>query len=139
MPEDRQQAAFDELCFYTLAHSDPAFIHQHAVDAFAVQQADQQTKPIKVTFGLIGLCLYLEQGCSGREVQRAHMRLARRRKQWPAFELPQERGAIRVKDVLAAAPGAARDEALERWCREVWQACAPIQPQVRELIRQELA
>jgi hypothetical protein len=32
-----EKSAYDELCFYTLAHArqDPAFIHQHVVDAYA--------------------------------------------------------------------------------------------------------
>ena len=33
--------AYNELCCYTLTHGDPAFIHQHVVDAFAVQTADE--------------------------------------------------------------------------------------------------
>ena len=41
------QAAYEELCYYTLAHGDPAFIHQHVVDAFAAQTADENIKPIK--------------------------------------------------------------------------------------------
>jgi len=45
------QDIFDQLCFYTMNHSDPRFIHQHAVDAYAVQMADEMTKPIAVVFG----------------------------------------------------------------------------------------
>jgi hypothetical protein len=36
-------------------HRDPSFIHQYVVDAFAAQQADEQTKPMKLTFALVGL------------------------------------------------------------------------------------
>ena len=75
--------AYNELCCYTLTHNDPAFIHQHVVDAFAVQAADETTKPIKLTFGLIGLYLKIERKFSGREVQRAHMALARQKHVWP--------------------------------------------------------
>src|SRR3954469_6572687 len=114
---DDEQQAFDELCFYTLAHPSANFIHQHAVDAFAVQLADEGTKPLKVAFGLFGLCLHLERGFTGREVQRAHMQLAKRRKQWPRFELPRERGDIRVAQVLAAGAGPERDASIESWCR----------------------
>jgi hypothetical protein len=38
---DSEQEAYEELCCYALARSDPSFIHQHVVDAFAVQQADE--------------------------------------------------------------------------------------------------
>ena len=30
-----EEELFHELSFYTLAHPDPAFIHQHIVDAYA--------------------------------------------------------------------------------------------------------
>src|SRR5262247_2885212 len=71
--------AYNELCYYTLAHRDPSFIHQHVVDAFAAQNADEQTKPIKLTFALVGLYLHVEKRFSGRKVQRVHMDLARKK------------------------------------------------------------
>ena len=136
--EGPEQDKFHELCFYTLAHRDPAFIHQHVVDAFAAQQADRDTKPIKVAFALFGLCLHLEKGFSGKEVQRAHMQLAKRRKHWPTFPLAETRGAVTVADVLAAAPGPERDDAIELWCASVWEAWSASHGQVRELLQQEL-
>ena len=39
---------YEELAFYTLAHGDPAFIHQHVVDAWMLQTADETTKPIAI-------------------------------------------------------------------------------------------
>jgi len=45
---------YNELAFYTLAHPDPAFIHQNVVDAFAAQHADESSKPIYIVFALIG-------------------------------------------------------------------------------------
>src|SRR4051794_21227173 len=132
--DDPEQQAFDELSFYTLAHPSRNYIHQHAVDAFAVQRATEQSKPIGVAFGLFGLCLHLERGLTGKEVQRAHMQLAKRRKQWPRFELPPERSAVRVAQVVAAEPGPERDAAIESWCRSVWEACRASHAQVRELL-----
>src|SRR5450759_2331948 len=107
---DAEQNAFDELCCYTLSRGDAAFIHQHVVDAFAVQKADEQTKPIKITFGLVGLYLHIEKQFSGRRVQRAHMSLAKQKRTWPLFGLPNDRGAITVAEVLADPrdPGATR-------------------------------
>jgi hypothetical protein len=116
------RAAYDELAAYTLTHGDPAFIHQHVVDAFAAQHATEDSKPIGVAFALIGLYLHLERGSSGREVQQAHMRLGRRRRLWPIFELPATRGEITVHDVVAETPGPERDRAIEDWCASVWQA-----------------
>jgi hypothetical protein len=52
------QDAYDELCCYTLSHRDTSFIHQHVVDAFAAQTADERTKLIGLAFALIGLYLH---------------------------------------------------------------------------------
>ena len=119
--EKSQQEKYNELAYYTLSHPDPAFIHQHIVDAFAAQTADQNTKPIKVAFALIGLYLHVEKSYTGRRVQLAHMQLAKRRKQWPSFNLPENRGDITVSEVLEAAPGAERDEMIHKWCVSVWE------------------
>ena len=115
-----REQAYQELCFYTLAHDDPAFVHQHVVDAYAAQSADVHAKPIKLAFALIGLYLHLECGFTGKEVQHAHMRLAAQRKDWPTFPLPQDRGTLSAIDVLAHPPGIARDAAIEAWCACVW-------------------
>ncbi len=94
--------AYNELCAYTLAHGDPAFIHQHVVDAFAAQQADENTKPITLTFALIGLYLHVQKGRSGRRVQLVHMQLAQRKRRWPVWSFPRERGTLTVGDVIDA-------------------------------------
>lgn len=132
-----EQDAYHELCAYTLAHGDRTFIHQHVVDAFTAQQAGAATRPIAITFALVGLYLHVELGWSGRQVQRAHMRLARHKRSWPAFALPDERGSITPVDVLAAPAGPARDEAIDAWCASVWSAYAGARPVVDALLRQE--
>lgn len=53
MPTDHD--LYNELSCYTIAHGDAAFIHQHIVDAFIAQTADESTKPISLTFALVGL------------------------------------------------------------------------------------
>jgi hypothetical protein len=40
-----EQDAYNELCCYTLAHTGGRFIHQHVVDAFIAQHANEATKP----------------------------------------------------------------------------------------------
>jgi len=132
--EDR--VAYDELAAYTLAHGDPAFIHQHVVDAFAAQHATPDSKPIGVAFALIGLYLHLERGRTGREVQQAHMRLARTRQGWPPFVPPRERGEVTIHDVLVAPPGPARDLAIEAWCASVWQAWSGSRDEVVALLHE---
>jgi hypothetical protein len=132
------QDLYNELAFYTLSHPSQAFIHQHAVDAFAAQHADERSKPIATVFALIGLYLHIEKGFSGKQVQKAHMQLATRRKQWPRLEPPEERGATGVSAVLAAPPGEERDEMIRAWCVAVWNAWKVTQGQIRELVKQEL-
>lgn len=119
-----ERAAYDELWAYTLTHGDPAFIHQHVVDAFAAQTATPASKPIGVTFALVGLYLHVERRFTGRAVQRAHMQMARRKRDWPAFVLPVARGDITAETVIAVPAGPARDAAIERWCESVWSAFA---------------
>ena len=136
MTTDADRAAYDELAAYTLTHGDPAFIHQHLVDAFGAQHATEESKPIGVAFALIGLYLHLERGMTGREVQRAHMRLAQRHREWPAFDPPIERGEMTINDVILAEPGAKRDQAIETWCASVWQAWSTSHERVRVLLRE---
>lgn len=126
--------AFHELCGYTIAHRDPAFIHQHVVDAFAAQHADEQTKPIALTFALVGLYLHLEAGRTGKQVQRVHMQLARRKHQWPSFPLPANRGKITAASVLAVPAGPARDRAIDAWCASVWEAYRESHSAVADLL-----
>jgi hypothetical protein len=116
--------AYDELCAYTLSLGDPEFIHQHVVDAQAAQAATTESKPIGVAFALVGLYLHLERGFTGREVQRAHMRLGRSGPPWPQFPLPpeDERGATTPEGVLATPEGPERVAAIDGWCWSVWEA-----------------
>ena len=137
-PSGSAQDLYNELAYYTLAHSDPSFIHQHIVDAYAAQYADETTKPIRLTFALVGLYLYVEKNSSGRAVQEAHMKLASKRKQWPRVDLPEQRGAVTISDVVAAPPGRERDEAIRRWCISVWGAYRDSHQQVADLIQAEL-
>src|SRR5215472_16967519 len=62
---DHMRAAYDEVYLYTMNR--PEFILQHVVDAFAVQTADRNSKPISVVFGLVGLYLRVEKQFSGRQ------------------------------------------------------------------------
>ena len=119
---DAERDAYNELCAYTLTHGDAAFIHQHVVDAFTAQHANEQTKPIGLTFALIGLYLHVEKHVSGRDVQKVHMQLARRKREWPRFPLPQGRGSMTAVVVMRAPAGPERDRAIDAWCSSVWNA-----------------
>ncbi len=133
-----EQEQYEEVAFYTLAHSDPGSIHQNVVDAFAAQTTTEADKPIRLAFALIGLYLTLEKNYTGRQVQLGHMQLGKYRREWPRFAPPAERGKIRVGDVLAAAPGAKRDAMILTWCAAVWAAWAEAHEQIAELCEHEL-
>ena len=136
MPAD--QELFDQLSFYTLSLRDPFFLHQNAVDAFAAQHVDEETKPIKAVFALIGLYLTLEKGFTGRQVQLAHMRMAKQRKHWPQIPPTDQSASITVADALAAEPGPLRDQAIRDWCQAVWQTWQQHRETVAKLAREEL-
>jgi uncharacterized protein DUF5946 len=128
--------AYHELSAYTLTRGDLTFIHQHVVDAWAAQHAVAGVKPIGLTFALAGLYLHLERGFSGRQVQRAHMEMARRKREWPAFDMPAQRGSMTAIDVMAAPEGPARDKAIDAWCRSVWEAFSANRPAVEAVLRE---
>ena len=56
---NNMRAAYDEVYVYTMGRR--GFILQHVVDAFTVQTASADTKPISIVFGLIGLYLHVEK------------------------------------------------------------------------------
>jgi hypothetical protein len=112
--------AYDELCAWTLALGDQEFVHQHVVDARMLQTASTEARPIGVAFALAGLYLHLERGFTGREVQRAHMKMGRAGGPWPTFELPAQRGSVTPAEVLVAPAGPERIDAIEAWCASAW-------------------
>jgi hypothetical protein len=116
------QEQYNELSLYTLVHQDESFIHQHIVDAHTAQTADTNTKPISILFALAGLYLFVEKNYSGRQVQQAHLRMAKNKQALPSVILPAERGEITVSDVVAKPPGQERDEMIYTWCASVWEA-----------------
>jgi len=136
--EKPDQEKYHELAYYTLALQDASFIHQHVVDAYAVQNADETTKPIAIVFGLVGLYLYLEKDYTGRQVQQAHMQMAKKRKNWQSIELPVERGKITISDVLTIPPGKDRDAKIKEWCESVWAACNDSRKAVIALVNELL-
>jgi len=143
MTGEEERAQYDELCAYTLSRRDPEFVHQLVVDAWAAQHATAESKPISPVFALIGLYLHLEHGYTGRQVQLAHMKLAKNRKLWPRLTPPIERGRITVNEPFRALGDAVRDEAaveqaIGRWCVSVWESWKISQDTIRELVKQEL-
>jgi len=126
----KQDDLYNELAYYTLAHPDPAFLHQLVVDAYAAQTADDSTKPIAIAFSLIGLYLHLEKRYTGKQVQKAHMLLAKWPNTWPKFPLPVQRGEIQIQHVLAAEAGPVRDAMIDKWCVSVWDSWRDSRPAI---------
>ena len=117
-----ERVAYDQLQCYTLAHGGSAFIHQYVVDAWAAQHADGRTKPITLTFALVGLFLHVEKGYTGRRVQQVHVFLAKHKMKFPVLVLPAGRGTLRASHVMAATAGPERARAIDAWCASVWAA-----------------
>lgn len=124
----------NELSYYTLAHGDRAFIHQHLVDAYGAQHVRQSKSTVGATFSLAGLYLALEKGFTGRQVQKMHMVMASKSKEWPRFVPPANVGTMTVADVVKVDPGPQRDKELMRWCESVWKAWSSEQPRVRQVM-----
>jgi hypothetical protein len=130
------EEAYHSLCYYTLSHGHPSFIHQHVVDAFAAQDAKESDKPIRLTFALVGLYLHVEKGFTGRQVQLAHMALARKKRQWPALTIPDDRGAMNAANALAASPGPERDQVIHDWAACVWRAFSDNRRTIEHLLKE---
>jgi hypothetical protein len=126
-PPDRANASgeclqvYSDLQCYTVAKQDPGFIHQHTVDSYAAQHAGGQTRAITVAFGLIGLYLALEKGYTGRQVQLAHMKIAKTKKDWPRLDPPRQRAVLTVMDVLHAGTDEEKDAMIRKWMAAVWE------------------
>jgi hypothetical protein len=128
------RSAYDEVYVYTMRR--PGFILQHVVDAYGAQTASSNSKPIGIVFALVGLYLRVERRFSGRQVQKAHMELGRRKRAWPIVELPNDRGAMTVADVLAASAGPERDKAIDAWCECVWTAFRASRQAIVDLLQE---
>ena len=138
-PPDRLQASgecfqlFSDLQCYSVSKQDRDFIHQHVADIYAAQHAGGRTRPITVVFGLIGLHLALEHGYTGKEVQHAHMAIARVRKDWPLLDPPGRPAGPTVRDVLEAATNAEKDAMIRRWMAAVWEIWSDRHARVRKM------
>jgi hypothetical protein len=109
-----------------------------AVDTYGAQHAGAAPRKITTAFSLIGLCLALEKGFTGVQVQQAHMKLARQSIAWPRLEPPTMQGTLTVLDVMRAEPGPKREETIRRWAASVWKRWENSHPWVRQVIRDYL-
>ena len=126
---------FRELSGIHFDEADPSFIHQIALDCYGAQHVCGPAKPITTAYSLIGLCLHIEHGFTGRQVQRAHTILARKPATWPELPAPTHRYPITVASVVACEHAAVRTERLEDWARSTWDAWRNEHMWVRSIIR----
>lgn len=63
------------------------------------------------------------------------MQLARRKRAWPTFVLPLDRGAMTVFEVIAEPAGTERDVAIHDWSVSVWEAFATNRDAMVEFLR----
>ena len=137
-PPDRFNASgecwqlFCDLSCYTVSKQDAEFLHQYVVDAYGAQHPGGTTRNITVFFGLVGLYLALERDFSGKQVQAAHMHLARVRREWPRLESPARPACLTVIDVLKAPDGPEKDAMIQQWMTAVWESWGDRRQLVRE-------
>ena len=124
---------YNELAYYTLSHKGKDFIHQHIVDAFAIQTANEHTKPIKITYALIGIYLHIEKGYTGKQVQMAHVEMSKKSKVFPQIILPTNRGEISIADVLKITNPEERDKQIHGWCASIWKAFTTKQELIKDI------
>jgi hypothetical protein len=86
----------------------------------------------------VGLYLYVDKGFTGRQVQKAHMQLAKRRKKWEQPPFPRCRGTSAIGDVMTAPAGRQRDLLIREWCISVWNAWSEERDQIVTLVKTEL-
>jgi hypothetical protein len=55
-----QQDAYPQLYAHAMTRGRDPFVLQYVTDAFAAQTATDATKPIRLTFALVGLYLHVE-------------------------------------------------------------------------------
>jgi hypothetical protein len=125
--------AYQELSAYNLLRARSDFLHQEAVDAYAAQHPGPPAKPIRIWFALVGLHLALDQGRSGREVQRAHMELGRRKRTWPILPAADDLRCTSAGDVMRHPPGDVRDDAVLSWATEVWEGWSSVHATIATL------
>jgi len=126
------QAIFDELLARDFGDAVYFRRHRMLVDVYSLQHPERYCASAKsLAAHLGGLCSILEHGASpaiGAEWLRIWLDGTPRLEK-PA--LPAFRGALTIADVRAASDPEAHGQAVERWARATWEACAPLHPVAR--------
>lgn len=124
---------YNQLAYYTLSHKGKDFIHQHLVDAYTIQTANENTKPIAIIYALAGIYLHVEKNYTGKEVQLAHMEMSKKSKQFPKITLPENRGTINISDIIKIDKPEEKDQAIHKWCASIWESISSQHKEIIEL------
>ncbi len=113
--------------------------HRMAVDAYALQHPDQYCASAKsLAAHLTGLCAAFEYPGHPSLLSMLQRWLSQR----PSLqkpELPADRGALTIGDVLRAVDPQVHARTIERWARATWEAHETLHPLAREWIRMVLS
>jgi hypothetical protein len=117
--------------------SDPAYFasHQLSGHAYMVQHPSRRSRAAvqSVWVHLVALHLRLERAASIPVVGRTMARLTASRPHFEWLEPPADRGAVTVRDVLAARDAAEHAELARRWASSVFQAWSMHHEVIRRL------
>ena len=91
---------YHELSANFIMSPDVTFVPNMRLTHMVLQHSGNRVKNIRTAFSLIGLYLAVEREYTGRQVQHAHMELAKRNIKWSSFILPIRPYALSVADVL---------------------------------------
>ncbi|MCB0826979.1 MAG: hypothetical protein KDC26_12390 [Armatimonadetes bacterium] len=111
-----------ELWAYTLSLGDEFFLHQVAVDAYALQHAFPDERPMKMAFALVGLCYVYEFGMTGKDAQNLHIRLTQKTSDWPDFQPIDICVSLNEGSCLEFEDEPNRNQAILDWGRAIWNS-----------------
>jgi hypothetical protein len=115
-----------------------ARLHRLTVDAYAVQHPGIDGPPARNSVGihLSRLCLMIDRGWSMERTNDAMLAITATKRGYPRLTPPSDRGALTVKDVLAAQNPSEHLRAVERWAQSAWQAWAQHHASVRIWVKE---
>jgi hypothetical protein len=106
-------------------------VHRTLVDCYALQHPDRYCASAKSLMAhLGGLCCAVERG-GDPEAYRALQASLNGNPALGRPEVPAQRGAVTLADVLRAAGPEEHVQAVEAWAGSVWDAYAPLHPWAR--------
>lgn len=119
-------AAYASLLAREYENPEYARLHRLTVDAYAVQHPGVDGPQARNSVGihLSRLCLIMERGWSMERANDVMLAIVAMKRHYAWLLPPADRGAVTVKDVLAARNASEHLQSVERWARSTWQSWA---------------